>query len=67
MIEELHPAARIIHLMFSLAAFAVVYWLMCSITEDRTTSRWFTLSQWALSLSAACSMHLALDHVVGVP
>jgi hypothetical protein len=68
-IDDIRPIARIIHLLFSLTASLVVFWLMGSIYSDKpTVSKWHFLlvaSFWALS--AGVLVHATLDWLVGVP
>ena len=73
MFEELRPAARIIHLLFSLLAALVVYALIW-YTFSEAVRPWSKRSYWALVLCAlawaslaALLMHAWLDWVIGVP
>lgn len=67
MMEDLRLAARIIHLLFSLAAALVVYSLMLAIYSDRPMSRMRWCAVFSCSLGAALLMHSWLDIVVEVP
>lgn len=65
--EDLRPVARIIHLLFSLLAGLVVYWLMVSIYSGKPMSRGRWAAVFSCSLGAALLMHSWLDIVVEVP
>lgn len=66
-IESLRPLARGAHFFASACAGCAVYSLISRISSDTRMNLLSKASQWAFSLSAACTAHYALDIVFSVP
>ena len=66
-LNDLRPLARGAHFIVSALAGLSVYYAISRISSDTRTNPLLKLSQWAFSLSAACTAHYVLDIVFKVP
>lgn len=66
-LNDLRPLARGAHFLFSAFAGLAAYYAISRISSDTRTNPLLKLSQWAFSLSAACTAHYVLDVVLRVP
>lgn len=66
-LNDLRPLARGAHFIVSACAGLAVYSLISRMSPDTPTNLLSKLSQWAFSLSAACTAHYVLDVVFRVP